>query len=148
MFSSSVACVLLFIDVCCCLLLGSDTPKEEEGQQEHTHLKKKPNNNTHTIIRTTELPVSENSRIPGGHQKRLFFSAPASNHFFPEWHAFATDALGDPNRRISQMVATDSIHGSFLLLCGKATRWADRSCDAEFFQNYIRIQAMVMWQTL
>ena len=27
-------------------------------------------------------------------------------------YAFATDAPGDPNRRISMMVATDSIHGS------------------------------------
>ena len=41
-------------------------------------------------------------------------------------YAFATDAPGDPNRRISKMVATDSIHG------GKEKRWPGRLCDAEF----------------
>ena len=34
-------------------------------------------------------------------------------------YAYATDAPGDPNRRISMMVATDSIHGSVFCCCGK-----------------------------
>ena len=34
-------------------------------------------------------------------------------------HAFATDTPGDPNRRISMMVATDSIHGSIFAVVAR-----------------------------
>ena len=39
-------------------------------------------------------------------------------------YAFATDTLGDPNKKCSMMVATRS--------CGKEKRWPGRLCDAEF----------------
>ena len=34
-------------------------------------------------------------------------------------YAFATDTLGDPNRKISMMVATDSIHGSIFAVVAR-----------------------------
>ena len=40
--------------------------------------------------------------------------------------AFATDTLGDSNRRISMMVATDSIHGSIFCCFGKEKWWPGR----------------------
>ena len=50
-------------------------------------------------------------------------------------YAFATDTLGDPNKQISMMVATDSIHGSILAVVAR------RKCDQDdfvmqSFQNY------------
>ena len=38
-------------------------------------------------------------------------------------YAFATATLGDPNRKISMMVATDSIHASIFCRCGKEKSW-------------------------
>ena len=47
-------------------------------------------------------------------------------------HAFATDTPGDPNRKISMMVATDSIHGLIFAVGGIDKGWTGRLCDAEF----------------
>ena len=64
-------------------------------------------------------------------------------------YAFATDAPGDPNRRISMMVATDSIHGSIFAVV--ARRKSGQDCYVmQSFQNYIdRLGlALLMWQML
>ena len=46
----------------------------------------------------------------GKHTKQLV--DPEQFPVFEFDHAFATDTLGDPNRKFSMMVATDSVHGS------------------------------------
>ena len=51
-------------------------------------------------------------------------------------YAFATDTPGDPNRKISMMIATDSIHGSsFAVVARRKGGQDDRVIRS--FQNYI-----------
>ena len=50
--------------------------------------------------------------------------------------AFASDTLGDPNRFISMMVATDSIHGSMLAVVTRRKGGQDDHV-MQSFQNYI-----------
>ena len=51
-------------------------------------------------------------------------------------YAFATDMPGDPNRKISMMVATDSIHGSIFAVVARRKVGQDE-CVMQSFQNYI-----------
>ena len=51
-------------------------------------------------------------------------------------YAFATDALGDPNWRISMMVATDSIHRSIFAVVARRKGGQD-DYVVQSFQNYI-----------
>ena len=51
-------------------------------------------------------------------------------------YAFATDNLGDPNRKISMMVATDSIHGSIFAVVARRKGGQD-DYVMQIFQNYI-----------
>ena len=46
-------------------------------------------------------------------------------------YAFATDTPGDPNRKISMMVATDTIHGSIFAVVTRRKGGTGRLCDAE-----------------
>ena len=50
--------------------------------------------------------------------------------------AFATDTPGDPNRKISMMVATDSIHGSIFAVVARRKVGQD-DYVMQSFQNYI-----------
>ena len=50
--------------------------------------------------------------------------------------AFATDTPGDPNRKISMMVATDSIHGSIFAVVARRKGGQD-DYVMQSFQNYI-----------
>ena len=52
------------------------------------------------------------------------------------YHTFATDSLGDPNKRISMMVATDSIHGSVFAVVARRKGGID-DYVMQSFQNYI-----------
>ena len=51
-------------------------------------------------------------------------------------YAFATDMPGDPNRKISMMVETDSIHGSFFAVVARREGGQD-DYVMQSFQNYI-----------
>ena len=51
-------------------------------------------------------------------------------------YAFATDTPGDPNRNISMLVATDSIHGSIFAVVARRKGGQD-DCVMQSFQNYI-----------
>ena len=51
-------------------------------------------------------------------------------------YAFATDTHGDPNRKISMMVATDSIHGSIFAVVARRKGGQDDHV-MQSFQNYI-----------
>ena len=51
-------------------------------------------------------------------------------------YAFATDTPGDPNRKISMMVATDSIHGSIFAVVARRKGGQD-DYVMQSFQNYI-----------
>ena len=51
-------------------------------------------------------------------------------------YAFETDTPGDPNRRISMMVATDSIHGSIFAVVARRGGGQD-DYVMQSFQNYI-----------
>ena len=50
-------------------------------------------------------------------------------------YAFATDTLGDPNRRISMMVATDSVHGSIFVV-GARRKGGQDDYVMQSFQKY------------
>ena len=58
-------------------------------------------------------------------------------------YAFATDMLGDPNRKISMMVATDSIHGSIFAVVARRKVGQDEYV-MQSFQNYIDRLGLVM----
>ena len=51
-------------------------------------------------------------------------------------YAFATDTSGDPNRKISMMVATDSIHGWIFAVVARR-KGAQDDHVMQSFQNYI-----------
>ena len=51
-------------------------------------------------------------------------------------YAFATDTPGDPNKKISMMVATDSIHGSIFAVVARRKGGQD-DYVMQSFQNYI-----------
>ena len=50
-------------------------------------------------------------------------------------HAFATYTPGDPNTKISMMIATDSIHGSIFAVVARRTGGQD-GCVIQSFQNF------------
>ena len=51
-------------------------------------------------------------------------------------YAFATDMPGDPNRKISTMVASDSIHGSIFAVVARRKGGQD-DYVMQSFQNYV-----------
>ena len=57
-------------------------------------------------------------------------------------YAFATDTPGDPNKEISMMVATDSIHGSNFAVVARRNGGQDDHA-MQSFQNYIDRLVMV-----
>ena len=80
--------------------------------------------------------ICVNARSPDGkqHTKQL-----GNREHFPviEFdYAFATDAPNDPNRRISMMVATDSIHGSIFAVVAMR-KGGQNDYVMHCFQNYI-----------
>ena len=58
-------------------------------------------------------------------------------------YAFATDAPGDPNRRISMMVATDSIHGSVFAVVARRKSGQD-DYVMQSFQIHVDRLGLVM----
>ena len=96
-----------------------DEPTKEERQSHEA---------THCLFRAW-CEVCVKAKSPDGkHTKQLGNAEHIPVIEFD--YAFATDMPGDPNRKISIMVATDSIHGSiFAVVTDKG--WTGRLCDAE-----------------
>ena len=61
-------------------------------------------------------------------------------------YAFATEMPGDPNRKISIMVATDLIHGSIFAFVARKKGGQD-DCVVQSIQNYINRLGLV-WAEL
>ena len=89
---------------------------------------------THCLFRAW-YEICVKAKSPDGkHTKQL---ENAEHILVIEFHyAFATDIPGDPNRKISMMVATDSIHGSIFAVVARRNGGQD-DYVMQSFQNYI-----------
>ena len=89
---------------------------------------------THCLFRASCEVCVKALGLDGKHTKQL---GNAENIPVIEFdYAFATDTPGDPNRKISMMVATDSIHGSIFAVVARRKGGQDDHV-MQIFQNYI-----------